>query len=210
VTRRLRLGVLASGAGTTFECVVDATRSGELPLDVALLVSDRSSAAALARAQALGIPSTVLDPRELGVDVADQQVRQALGDAQVDLVLLAGYIRKVGPETLGAFEGRMYNTHPSLLPAFGGKGMYGDNVYAAVLEAGVEETGATVHLVNDEYDAGAIVAQRRVAVKPGDELAPLRSRVQAAERDLLLQVLKDVATRAQAEPLGHDDAGAPR
>jgi phosphoribosylglycinamide formyltransferase-1 len=107
----------------------------------------------------------------------------------VDLVVLAGYLRKIGPQTLKAFAGRMINTHPAPLPRFGGKGMYGEHVHRAVLESGVTASAATVHLVDSDYDTGPVIAERPVRIEAGDDIASLRERVQAAERDLLIQTV---------------------
>jgi len=111
----------------------------------------------------------------------------------VDLVVLAGYMKKLGPRTLARFRGRIVNTHPALLPKFGGKGMYGIHVHRAVLAAGEAKTGASVHLVDEEYDTGRVVAQREVPVLAGDTPETLAERVQQHERALLIDVLTRVA-----------------
>jgi phosphoribosylglycinamide formyltransferase-1 len=110
-----------------------------------------------------------------------------------DVVLLAGYMKKLGPHTLEAYRGRVINTHPSLLPRFGGQGMYGKNVHAAVIESGAETTGISVHLVDGDYDTGRVLAQREVAVEKGDDAEALAGRVQAVERPFLIKVLKRIA-----------------
>ncbi len=103
--------------------------------------------------------------------------------------MLAGYLRKIGPRTLAAFAGRIINTHPAPLPAFGGPGMYGERVHHAVLTAGVRHSAATTHLVDDDYDTGPVIAERPVPVHPEDTAATLQERVQAVERDLLVSTL---------------------
>lgn len=110
-------------------------------------------------------------------------------------VVLSGYLRPVGPQTLRAFAGRVLNVHPALLPAFGGTGMYGDRVHQSVLAAGMGESGATVHLVDEVYDHGPVLAQRRVPVLPGDGLAELRARVMTAEAEVLIEALRMVESR---------------
>ena len=111
-------------------------------------------------------------------------------DSGAEIVVLAGYMRKIGPRTLRAFHGRILNTHPALLPKFGGQGMYGLHVHRAVLAAGDAVTGASVHWVDADYDTGDVIAQREVAVEPGDTPETLAARVQTAERALLVDVLR--------------------
>ena len=108
-------------------------------------------------------------------------------------MFLAGYMKKLGPLVLNAFEGRILNTHPALLPRFGGPGMYGDRVFEAVLEAGESESGVSIHLVDAEYDTGDIVSQCRVPVLPGDCLEDLKARVQAREKEFVVETLSQIA-----------------
>ncbi len=126
-------------------------------------------------------------------DDLDRAFADTLRDHGVDLVFLSGYMKRLGPRTVGAFRNRILNIHPALLPAYGGEGMYGDRVYEAVLAAGEKETGPSVHLVDEEYDHGPVVLQHRVPVEPDDTLATLRDRVRAAEPRLSLEVVSLVA-----------------
>ena len=164
---------------------------GAVAADVALVVGNNSRAGIFAVAQRYNIAtahlSTVTHP---GDGERDGAMLEALARADVDLVVLAGYLKKIGPQVLAAYQGRMINTHPSLLPAYGSTGMYGDRVHAAVLADGLRETAATVHLVTANYDEGPILDQQRVAVQPDDDVVTLRTRVQAAEKALLLQWLR--------------------
>jgi phosphoribosylglycinamide formyltransferase-1 len=186
----IALGILASGAGTTAQAVIDACADGRIDGRVVLVVSNNADAPVLDRARRGGIPQRHLsrrtheDPQAL-----DAAIRDALLEAGATHVLLAGYMRPVGSAVLAAFPGRVYNTHPALLPAHGGEGMYGDRVHAAVLAAGEQRSGATVHLVTADYDAGPIVAAVEVPVRPGDDVAALGERVRAAERELIVAVL---------------------
>lgn len=197
------IGVLASGAGTTLQAVIDACEDGRIAAGVAVVIGNNSGSGAAARARKHGIAfvhlSGVTHPDEAALDLA---IRDALAAHAVDLVLLAGYMKKIGPATLAAFERRIVNTHPSLLPAHGGRGMYGAHVHAAVLEAGESQTGISVHLVDGEYDTGRVLAQAPVPVEPGDDAASLAARVQRRERAFLVTVLGRIAageidTRAQ-------------
>ena len=198
------IGVLASGEGTTLQAVLDACRQGRLDASVSLVISNNSGAGALRRAESVGVPvkhlssKTHPEPTDL-----DEIVRACLAEANVDVVLLAGFMKKLGPRTLSAYAGRILNTHPALLPKFGGPGMYGTHVHRAVLEAGERTSGATVHMVVAEYDAGPVIAQRTVDVRSDDTIETLAERVQAAERVLVIDVLREVALGSRRLPLDH-------
>jgi phosphoribosylglycinamide formyltransferase 1 len=188
------LGVLASGEGTILQAVLDACRHGRLDASVGLVISNNSKSGALRRAAAAGVPSAHLSSKtHPDPQLLDETIALLLKHAQVDLVLLAGFMKKLGSRTLTAYAGRILNTHPALLPKFGGPGMYGDHVHRAVLGAGELISGATVHLVVAEYDAGPIISQRIVEVHRDDMPEVLSLRVQAAERDLVVDTLQAIA-----------------
>jgi phosphoribosylglycinamide formyltransferase-1 len=193
----IRLAIFASGAGTTAQAVIDACADGRIDGSVVLVVSNNSGAQVLTRAAAAGIPwrhlSTRTHPREGALEIA---MLAALSGAEATHVLLAGYMKRLPRAVLTAFPGRVFNTHPALLPAYGGEGMYGDRVHAAVLADGAQRSGATVHLAGEDYDDGPIVASVEVAVSADDDVSSLRARVQAAERVLLIGVLARVAERS--------------
>jgi phosphoribosylglycinamide formyltransferase-1 len=190
----MRIGILASHEGTTMQAILDAAARGALPAQVAIVISNNRDSGALRRAAAAGVPSARLssathpDP-----DLLDQAIVDALTDARVDVVMLAGYMKKLGPRVLGGYAGRILNTHPALLPKYGGQGMYGNHVHAAVLAAGERETGASIHLVDADYDTGAVIAQCRVPVEPGDTVDDLAARVQAREKELVVETLAEIA-----------------
>lgn len=190
----LRLGVLASHNGSTLQAILDACASGRLAATVPVVISNNSRSRALTRAQAAGVAthhlSSATHPDAAALDRA---IEAALASAQVDVVVLAGYMKKLGSSTLARYQGRVINTHPALLPKFGGEGMYGDRVHAAVLAAGERVSGCTVHLVDAGYDTGAPLAQTTVVVEPGDTTDTLSARVQLAEKALLISVLVDIA-----------------
>ncbi len=190
----LALAILASGAGSTAQAVIDACASGRIDGEVVLVISNNSGAPVLARAAAAGIPSRHLSrATHPQPDELDAALVEAIRAAGATHVLLAGYMRPLGPAMLEAYGGRIYNTHPALLPAHGGRGMYGDRVHAAVLAAGDQRSGATVHLVTADYDAGPIVAAAEVPVLADDDVASLGERVRAAERELVVEVLSRAA-----------------
>lgn len=190
----MRLGFLASGRGSNMQAVIDACRSRELAAQPAVVISNNSRSGALERARRQGIPAAHLssvthpDPARL-----DGAILDVLRTHRVDLVLLLGYMKKLGPKTLAAYHCRILNIHPALLPAFGGQGMYGLAVHEAVLAAGVTQTGVTIHLVDDRYDHGAIVTQHRVPVKTGDTPEALAERVLEQEHRLIVETLVRIA-----------------
>lgn len=183
----VRVAVLASGGGTNLQSLIDALRNSPLAR-VERVLSDRAAAGALGRARAAGAAAAVLaDPADGAALLA------ALGDA--DLVVLAGYLKLVPAAVVRRYRWRMVNIHPALLPAFGGPGMYGRRVHAAVLASGAAESGATVHYVDEQYDRGPIIAQARVPVEPGDTAETLAARVLTAEHRLLPRVVLELAKR---------------
>jgi len=185
--------VLASHGGSILQAVLDAATTGELPAQVVLVISNNSRSVALTRAAERKIPHAHLsaatheEPAEL-----DAAIRAALTASQPDWVLLAGYMKPLGPLTLKAFRNRIINTHPSLLPKYGGKGFFGTRVHEAVLAAGDKESGATVHLVDGDYDTGPILSQVRVPVRGADTVGDLEERVKAAERKLVIATLLEL------------------
>lgn len=184
----MSLGVLASHEGTTLQAIIDA-----FPGRVAAVISNNADARALTRARAAGIPAHHLSSRtHPDPDALDATIAATLQAAAVELVVLAGYMRKLGPRTLAAFPRRILNTHPALLPKYGGQGMYGLHVHRAVLAAGDTVTGASVHWVDGGYDTGPVIARRAVHVEPGDTPETLAARVQAHERVLLVDVLSRI------------------
>jgi len=190
----LRLVLFASGAGTTAECVISACQTHRIAGDVVLVVGNNSGAEVFARSRRLGVATRHLSGRtNPDPDLLDAEILRTLRSVAASHIVLAGYMKKLGPRTLKAFAGRIVNTHPALLPAFGGQGMYGRRVHEAVLESGVKITGATVHHVEGEYDTGPVIAQTEVAVLDSDTVDTLAARVQKAERELLVTTLAAIA-----------------
>jgi len=194
VAMPLRLAIFASGDGSTAQAVIDACTARRIDGEVVLVLSNNADAHVLARAATAAIPSANLSrrthPDPHALDTAQVAAVRAAGATHV---LLAGYMRRLGPAMLAAYDGRLYNTHPALLPAYGGEGMYGDQVHAAVLADRQAITGATVHLVTADYDTGPVVRAVEVPVLPGDDVAHLRERVKGAERELVVEVLAELA-----------------
>lgn len=191
----MRIAVAVSGRGSNLEALLHAL-GPDAPARVVVVVSNRPDAPALERAAARGLPTIVLrdatDPAEwLGV----------LERHAVDLVVLAGYLRLVPSGVIARFRGRIINIHPALLPTFGGQGMYGRRVHQAVLASGAKESGATVHLVDEVYDRGAILGQVRVPVLPGDDPDRLAARVLEVEHRLLPAAVLAAAAAGRPVPI---------
>ena len=198
---KLRLGALASGGGTNLQAIIDACKSGGLNAEVCVVISNNSGSRALERARTEGIPayhlSTVTHP-----DSLDDEICRTLESHDVDLVLLAGYMRLLGPVTLARYNKRVLNSHPALLPKFGGKGMYGSHVHRAVLDAGETVTGVTIHYVDEEYDHGETLAQCEVPVLPGDTLEVLEERVKERERRFWVETLVELTSKDRMDGTG--------
>lgn len=177
------------------QAVVAACRSGMLAAKPALLICNNRAAEAVTRAEAQGIPAYVLNAATHSEpDALDQAMLEALRRHGCDLIVLAGFMKKIGPRVLAAYADRIINIHPSLLPKYGGKSMYGRAVHEAVLAAGEKVTGVTIHLVNANYDEGRILAQCEVPVQSDDTAETLSARVLAREHGFLVETLREIAS----------------
>ena len=179
----IRAGVFASGGGTNFQALLD-----HQPADgawrIVLLLTDREDAGAIGRAVEADVPVAVIRTDDRPAAEVGRQMLALLERHRVELVLLAGYVKLVPAEVVARYRRRMLNIHPALLPSFGGKGMYGKRVHAAVLASGARESGASVHFVDEEYDRGPVVAQHRIPVLEGDTPESLAARVLDVEHQL--------------------------
>jgi phosphoribosylglycinamide formyltransferase-1 len=196
----LGLGFLASNNGTAMRAIVGAIERAEIRARPALVVSNKQDSPALAFAREKAIANAWIPTRD-DPELADRRLLEALTHAAADLVILSGYLRKLGPATLAEFDGRILNVHPALLPKFGGKGMYGTRVHEAVLTQGETQTGATIHLVDAEYDHGRTIAQSRIAIEPGDGVQEIQAKVMNAENSLFVETVRRVADGELKLPL---------
>jgi phosphoribosylglycinamide formyltransferase 1 len=191
----MRIAVAISGRGSNLEALLRALQPGA-PAEIVLVVSDRAEAAGLTHAKSREIPAMVLpDPADAAAWLAP------LREYRIDLLVLAGSLRLVPAPVVAAYRGRIINTHPSLLPAFGGKGMYGERVHQAVLKSGARETGVTIHLVDEVYDRGTVLAQSRVPVLRDDTVERLAARVLEVEHRLLPAAVLAAAAAGRPVPL---------
>ena len=170
-----------------------AIQTGELSAEARLLVSNNRSAAALAFAGEAGVPALSI-PTQADPEAADARLAAEMVAHGVELIVLSGYLRQLGPQTLARYTGRILNIHPGPLPRFGGHGMYGRRVHEAVIAAGVAESGVCIHLVDGEYDRGPVIARRAVPVAPGQDAEALEARVTALEPAFYVETLRRIVS----------------
>jgi len=186
-----KLSVWVSGSGSNLERISQACRNKEIPAVVTLVISDRAGILALERAQKSSIPTAVVSRKDFESDGAYALAfLELLKKYQIELICLAGYLKKVPDEVVKTYRGRIINIHPALLPKFGGTGFYGQMVHQTVLKAGEKESGATVHYVDEVYDHGAIVLQKKIVVLPNDTPEGLAERVHQIEYEIYPQAIR--------------------
>ena len=175
----LRIGVLVSGGGTNLQAIMDAIENEQIQdTQIAIVISSKAGAYALERAEKAGLTRAIVRKEDYSSSKAyDQALIEQLKQQQVDLVLLAGFMSILGPSFIQAFEHRIMNVHPALIPAFSGPGFYGLKVHKAALDMGVKVSGATVHFVTEEVDGGPIILQKPVMIMPGDTPESLQQRI---------------------------------
>lgn len=187
----MRIAIFASGNGSNFQAIADAVAAGKVDATIAFLFCDKPKAFAIERAKKLNIPVITFTPKRFEDRVAyENEILKHLDEEAVDLVVLAGYMRIVGPTLLTAYANRIVNIHPSLLPSFPGRHGIQD-----AFEAGVPETGVTVHLVDEGVDTGPIIAQEKVAILPDDTLESLETRIHQVEHRLFPQVIQQLTEK---------------
>ena len=199
-TDKLRVAVLVSGGGTNLQAILDAQDRGEIShASVVLVIANNSKAYALERAKRAGVPTKVLLKKQLGGQAPfEQALTEALEQAGIDLIVLAGFMTILSESFTRRFDHRIINVHPSLIPSFCGEGYYGLRVHEAALEKGVKVTGATVHYVNEIPDGGEIILQKAVPVLPGDTPEIFQRRVmEQAEWILLPRAIEEIAIQAK-------------
>lgn len=193
----LNISVMASGGGTNFQAIIDAIESGEIRnTEIRLLIASNDKAGALARAKKAGIETKVISAADIhDKDKLAEAIIAALDEADTDLVVLAGYMSILDAPIIREYDKKIINIHPSLIPKFCGRGMYGIKVHEAVLAAGETVTGATVHYVDEGVDTGEIILQEEVGVQPGDVPETLQKRVLLTEHRILTEVIQMLADR---------------
>lgn len=196
-SRPLPIAVLISGSGRSLENLAERIRAGRLNCEIVLVVSSTPRAGGINRARRFNLPVVVLDRNSFADDASfGRAVFEVVRRAGAEIVVMAGFLKFL--PIPGEFAGRVINIHPALLPAFGGRGMYGERVHRAVLESGASESGCTVHVADNEYDHGPILLQKSCPVEPGDTVESLAARVFALELEALPEALALVARRGVA------------
>lgn len=193
ISQRLKLGFLASAKGSSARAIVGAIRAGELAAEARLIVSNNRSAPVLTFAAEAGVPAVCI-PTQADPDAADAALAEAMAAHGVEIIVLSGYLRQLGPRTLARFANRILNIHPGPLPQFGGHGMYGRRVHEAVVASGVAASGVCIHLVDEEYDRGPVIARRSVPLEPGETAESLEARVTALEPAFYVETLRRIAS----------------
>ena len=191
----MKLGFLASHGGSNMQAIIDQCLSGTIEGKPVILICNNPNAIAVERARDAQLTVEILNGRtHADQDQLDRQMEKSLLEAGVDLVVLAGYMKKIGPTTLSTFSNRILNIHPSLLPKFGGQGMFGIRVHEAVVAAGESQSGATVHLIDNGYDRGKIIRQAMLKVDTSDTPATLQKRVLELEHILYPDTIAEIAS----------------
>jgi phosphoribosylglycinamide formyltransferase-1 len=186
----MKIGFLASGQGSNMQAIIDACEENRLQAEPVIVISNNGDSKALARARDAGIAAICIGgPGFQDEEKRDAEISNSLLEHGAELIILAGYMRKIGPKTLAAYKNRILNIHPALLPKYGGQGMYGRRIHEAVLEAGEEETGITIHVIDGQYDTGPILAQESIAIDKGDTVDTLSKRVLNVEHEFYVKTL---------------------
>ena len=188
---QVKIGVLVSGGGTNLQALIDNIDNGNIRGEITVVIANRKNAYGLERAKNKGIPSVYIDRKKFENDIDyDREIIRILDEHNVELVVLAGYLKILSEELINKFRNRIINIHPSLIPSFCGKGFYGEKVHKAVLEYGVKITGATVHFVDYETDSGPIILQYTAVVNDNDTVESLQKRVLDIEHKALTEAVK--------------------
>ena len=191
-TQRLKLGFLASANGSSARAIVAAIQIGALAAEARLMVSNNRTAAALSFAREVGVPATCI-PTQADPEAADARLVEEMVRHDVELIVLSGYLRQLGPQILARYADRILNIHPGPLPEFGGHGMYGRRVHEAVVASGAQVSGICIHLVDAEYDRGPVLARKEVPLEPGESAESLERRVTAMEPAFYVETLRRIA-----------------
>jgi phosphoribosylglycinamide formyltransferase 1 len=186
----VRIGFLASHGGSAFQKIMEKRQTSAVSVEATVLITNNASAPVLTVAAHYGVPCYVINKKTVGSDCIDVEIADKLVSHRAELVVLAGFMRKIGPKTLSLYSGKMINSHPALLPKFGGQGMYGRRVHDAVIAAGETESGVSVHIVDAEYDTGTILFQKAISLNPAETPDSLEARIKALESDAYLEAIE--------------------
>ncbi|NVJ52073.1 MAG: phosphoribosylglycinamide formyltransferase [Campylobacteraceae bacterium] len=187
-----RIGILSSHNGSGFDTIQKACENNELDAQVVLVISNNSTAQVLQKAQRKNIPNFIINSKKYPEDNLDKIITDMMTEFKVDYIFLSGYMKKIEENLVKTFENRIINSHPALLPKFGGKGMYGTNVHKAVIEAGEKKSGCTVHFVNENYDEGEFILQNEYILDENETVESLENEIKKLETITIINSLKTI------------------
>ncbi|RXJ77638.1 phosphoribosylglycinamide formyltransferase [Arcobacter sp. F155] len=187
-----RIGILSSHNGSGFDAIQKACENNELDAQVVLVISNNSTAQVLQKAQSKNIPNFIVNAKKFPDENLDKKITDMMSEFKVDFIFLSGYMKKIEENLVKTFENRIINSHPALLPKFGGKGMYGTNVHKAVIENGEKKSGCTVHFVNENYDEGKFILQNEITLEDNETVESLEEKIKKLETITIIESLKTV------------------
>lgn len=187
-----RIGILSSHNGSGFDAIQKACENNELDAQVVLVISNNSTAQVLQKAQLKNIPNFIVNAKRFPDENLDKKITDMMSEFKVDYIFLSGYMKKIEEKLVKTFENRIINSHPALLPKFGGKGMYGRNVHKAVIENGEKKSGCTVHFVNENYDEGKFILQNEITLEENETVESLEEKIKKLETITIIESIKTV------------------
>ncbi|RXK01693.1 phosphoribosylglycinamide formyltransferase [Arcobacter sp. CECT 8989] len=187
-----RIGILSSHNGSGFDAIQKACENNELDAQVVLVISNNSTAQVLQKAQLKNIPNFIVNAKRFPDENLDKKITDMMSEFKVDYIFLSGYMKKIEEKLVKTFENRIINSHPALLPKFGGKGMYGTNVHKAVIENGEKKSGCTVHFVNENYDEGKFILQNEITLEENETVESLEEKIKKLETITIIEAIKTV------------------
>lgn len=187
-----RIGILSSHNGSGFETIQKACETKELDAQVVLVISNNSTAKVLEKAENKNIPNFIINTKKYPDENLDEKITNLMKVFKVDYIFLSGYMKKIEQNLVSSFENRIINSHPALLPKFGGRGMYGTNVHKAVIEANEKESGCTIHFVNENYDEGEFILQNSIKLHKDETVESLENRIKSLESKTIIEALKKI------------------
>ncbi|MEK7528618.1 MAG: phosphoribosylglycinamide formyltransferase [Patescibacteria group bacterium] len=194
MSKPFRIAVLASTRGTDLQAIIDEIKTGRLKVELSCVISNKADCYAIQRAKEQGFETCFVDPVNKSREDFDMEMARILEDHNVNLIVLVGYMRILSSAFVKKFHRRIINVHPALLPKFGGKEFFGNNVHEAVLKSGEKETGMTIHFVEKGVDTGEIILQKKIGVEPTDTIETLKEKVQALEKEWYPKVIAEFAS----------------
>ncbi len=185
-----RIGILSSHNGSGFDIIQKACETKELNAQVVLVISNNTNAKVLEKASSKNIPNFIINAKKYPNENLDEKITNLMQEFKIDYIFLSGYMKKIEKNLINTFNNKIINSHPALLPKFGGKGMYGKNVHKAVIEAGEKESGCTIHFVNENYDEGEFILQNSIKLNEKESIESLENRIKELESKSIIEAFK--------------------